>query len=329
MSCPPRSPRTAALPPSVSELLASTENSGPHGTSTVIGMFGRALELLASDSAAATGPDLARQALALVDYALESRGRFTAAVSNSFASLRSQLCAMHADATGLDQVRRALRSFSRDLETERQQRLRAITAVGAQLLAAAKTFLLYDYSSTVMEVVAALADGGTGLSLVVPESRTCAGSLPILRRANKLGCRSRLLPDAAFAHAMPDCDAALVGVETFFADGSFTNTVGTLTTAIVAKHFGVPFYAVTDLTKAAATDGRDTQPQRAFTEPLAGSRDLPGRHQLDLEYPPLERVPGHLVTGFVTEKGVFEPARVWAAARPAQAKFFREESSDG
>ena len=328
MSSPPRSPRTSAFPPCVSELLASIEDSGPHGTSTVIGMFGRALELLASDGAAATGPDLARQALALIDYALESRGQFTAAVSNSFASLRSQLCAMHADATGLDQVRRALRSFSHALETERQQRLRAIAAVGAQQLAAAKTFLLYDYSSTVMSVVAALAEGGTDLSLVVPESRTCAGSLPILRRAIELGCPSRLLPDAALAHAMPGCDAALVGVETFFADGSFTNTVGSLTTAVVAKHFGVPFYAVTDLTKSAATNGRDAQPQRVFTEPLAGSRDLPGRHQLDLEYPPLERVPGHLVTGFITEEGVFDPARVWDAAGPVQAKVIREESPE-
>ncbi len=291
-------------------------------------MFGRALDLLVSDSAAAAGPDLTRQALALVDYALESRGQFTAAVSNSYSSLRSELRTMQADSAGLDRVRGALRSFSRDLETERQRRVRAIAAVGAQQLAAAKTFLLYDYSSTVMSVVAALADGGTELSLVVPESRTCAGSLPILRCADELGSRARLLADAALAHAMPGCDAALVGVETFFADGSFTNTVGTLTTAIIANHFGVRFYAVTDLTKSAAPDGRDTQPQRAFTAPRAGSRDLPGRHQLDLEYPPLERVPGQFVTGFITEKGVVEPARVWAAARPVQAKIIREESSE-
>ena len=108
-----------------------------------------------------------------------------------------------------------------------------------------------------------------------------------------------------------------VGVETFHPDGSFANTVGSLTTAIAAHHFAVPFYAVTELTKATdSAVGQGTQPQPAFSEPLKGQSGLlRNDHQLEMEYPPLERVPGQLVTAFLTERGVDEPARVWTIAR--------------
>ena len=301
----------APLPPSVRRLLASIERSGPLGTSAVIGAFGEALELLAADSEAASGAILAGQALSLVDYFLSTRGRFSAAVDNCFSPLRAQLSSGQASTGSIDEVRNALRSFSRGQEKMRQERLRAVAASGAAHLSKAKSLLLYDYSSTVMNVVAALVQGGSELTLVVPESRTCAGFVPILRRGAELQCGLRLVPDAALAFAMPLCDAVLVGVESFFADGSFTNTIGSLTTAIVAEHCGVPFYAVTDLTKTAATGRADAQPQRAFTEPLADTCELTNVAFLDVNYPPLERVPADLVTGYITEKDVLDPGGPW------------------
>lgn len=297
-------------------LLASVENSGPLGTSAVIGTFGEALELLATDSEAASSAILAGQALSLVDYFLSTRGRFSAAVDNCFSPLRAQLSSGQTSAGSIDDVRNALRSFSRGHEEARQERLHAIAAAGASHLSEAKSLLLYDYSSTVMNVVAALVQRGSELTMVVPESRTCAGFAPILRRGIELQRRLRLVPDAALAHAMPSCDAVLVGVESFFADGSFTNTIGSLTTAIVAKHCGVSFYTVTDLTKAAAPGGPNAQPQRAFFEPLADTCELNNVRLLDVHYPPLERVPADLVTGYITEKGVLDPGGLWMTLQP-------------
>lgn len=114
---------------------------------------------------------------------------------------------------------------------------------------------------------------------------------------------------------MRNCDAVLVGVETFFNDGSFTNTVGSLTTAVVASHFAVPFYAVTDLTKADLTGGQEAQPQRVFAQPLKNQNDLVDQGRIETTYSPLERVPARLVTAFVTEKGFVEPAGIWSAAQ--------------
>lgn len=54
-------------------------------------MYGRALKLLAKKSAAGSASELAEQAVTLIDYFLNTRGRFTVAVANSFASLRTQL----------------------------------------------------------------------------------------------------------------------------------------------------------------------------------------------------------------------------------------------
>lgn len=208
----------------------------------------------------------------------------------------------------------ALRDFHRRLASDRRDRLDAIAAAGANQLSGAGSLLLYDYSSTVFKVVAALAKDNGNLQLVFPESRTCEWGLPILRQGKELACRQWLIPDVTLAFAMPKCDAVLVGVETFFRDGSFTNTVGTLTTAVVANHFAVPFFAVTDLSKADHAGSRDAQPVRTFREPLAGHSELLDGDRIGTTYPPLEKTPGTLVTAYITEKGVLKPDRVWSTA---------------
>lgn len=315
MATPPDDNRQlSSFPPPVRQLMEAIECSGPLGTSTVIGMYGRALEMLAVDSTARSGRELAEQALNLIGYFLKTRGRFTVAVANSFAALRIQLDGMRAGDRNVEEVSLALRDFHRGLVSDRQDRLDAIAAAGANELSGADSLLLYDYSSTVFKVVAALAKENGNLLLVVPESRTCDGGLPILRHGKELACRQWLVPDAALAFAMPKCDAVLVGVETFFRDGSFTNTVGSLTTAIVANHFAVPFYAVTDLSKADHGGSRDAQPMRTFDEPLAGHSELLDGDRIGTTYPPLEKTPGNLVTAYITEKGVVRPDRVWSTA---------------
>lgn len=320
MTEPPDRRQLSSFPSPVRQLIESIERSGPLGTSAVIGMYGRALEMLAVEGTARSGRELAEQALVLISYFVKTRGRFTVAVANSFASLRARLDDMRAAESSGEDVTQALLDFHRRLASERQDRLNAIGAAGATQLAGADSLLLYDYSSTVFKVVAALARGNERLELVVPESRTCDGGLPILRQGMELACRLRLIPDVALAFAMPRCDAVLVGVETFFSDGSFTNTVGSLTTAIVANHFAVPFYAVTDLTKADLAGSKDIQPERTFSEPLTGHSELTDEDRIETSYSPLERAPARLVTAYITEKGVVDPARIWSAALSGNAE---------
>ena len=310
----PDNKHLSSFPQSIRQLIETIERSGPLGTSAVIGMYGRTLELLATESTAGSASDLAEQAIVLIEYFLNTRGRFTVAVANSFASLRTQLGELQGEKCRVEEVSRALLAFSRSLESDRQDRLSAIAATGAAQLAGAESLLLYDYSSTVLKVVAELVSRNENLKLVVPESRTCDGGLPILRQGRELACEVWFVPDVTIAFAMPNCNAVLVGVETFFRNGSFTNTVGSLTTAIVAGHFSVPFYAVTDLTKADREGNRGTQPPRLFSESLAGNFELADEVRVETTYPPLERVPGCLVTAYITEKGVMEPAGVWSAA---------------
>ena len=315
VATPRKDSQLADMPKSVRRLIDVVETSGPLGTSRVIGMFARALELLAEDSKAGSATELAEQALTLIDYFLCTRGRFTVAVANSFALLRNPLEDLRVAGCGLEEVTQALLDFSRHLDLDQEGKLKAIAAAGAAHLAEANCLLLYDYSSTVFRVVAALVKGNEHLKLVVPESRTCNGGLPILRQGLELGCSVLLIHDITLAHTMPTCDTVLVGVETFFSDGSFTNTVGSLTTAIVASHFAVPFYDVTDLTKADLSGGPETQPQRAFSEPLAGQHELVDEDRVETLYAPLERVPAGLVTAYITEKGVVEPAKIWSVAQ--------------
>lgn len=139
------------------------------------------MELLATESKTRSGSELAVQAVALIDYFLDTRGRFTVAVANNFTSLRTQIEELRVAVRSEEKVNRALLEFSLRLELGRKKGLKAIAAAVAAQLAGARSLLLYDYSSTVFEVVAALARSNESLKLVVPESRSALGGLPILR----------------------------------------------------------------------------------------------------------------------------------------------------
>lgn len=159
MATPPDSRQLSSFPLPVRKLIESIECSGPLGTSAVISMYGRALEMLAVESTAKSDSELAEQALVLISYFLKTRGRFTVAVANSFASLRTRLDDMRAGKRDVEEVTHALLGFHLCLTSERQDRLNAIVTAGTIQLAGAGSLLLYDYSSTVFKVVAALAKG--------------------------------------------------------------------------------------------------------------------------------------------------------------------------
>lgn len=71
---------------------------------------------------------------------------------------------------------------------------------------------------------------------------------------------------------------------------------------------------MTDLTKADRDGDRVSQPLRSFSRSLAGHTEIAAEEMVETTFPPLEEVPGELVSAYITEKGEVEPARVWKIA---------------
>jgi translation initiation factor 2B subunit (eIF-2B alpha/beta/delta family) len=117
--------------------------------------------------------------------------------------------------------------------------------------------------------------------------------------------------DTSAARLLPSASCYLTGVEAFYTDGSFANTVGTYSLALLCLEQQVPVYAVAERLKGAGPPRTLASLSATVLGRWPRARLPEGivveRHVLDL-------VPASMVRAFVTARGPVPPGRV--AARP-------------
>jgi len=96
-------------------------------------------------------------------------------------------------------------------------------------------------------------------------------------------------------------------------NGDTANKIGTYQIAVVAKHHGVPFYVAAPLTSIdLAIPGGDhiiieERPDREMTHVGEHRIAAPG---INCWNPAFDVTPATLITGIITERGVFKPAEL-------------------
>jgi translation initiation factor 2B subunit (eIF-2B alpha/beta/delta family) len=103
------------------------------------------------------------------------------------------------------------------------------------------------------------------------------------------GIPAEVIPDKAIKQYISKVGKALVGADSVLADGSLINGVPTYAVALAAKESQIPFYSLCE------TDKFDTRSYLGQPPELEEGFD---------------RVPPHLITGIITEKGVVKPVEV-------------------
>jgi methylthioribose-1-phosphate isomerase len=108
-------------------------------------------------------------------------------------------------------------------------------------------------------------------------------------------------------------DMIITGADRIAENGDFANKIGTFDKAIVAKHFGIPFYVAAPISTFDfnTKTGKDIViEQRSETEVtmVKDYRIAPvGSKALN---PAFDVTPAELVTGFITEKGILKPSEI-------------------
>ncbi|EDW83258.1 uncharacterized protein Dwil_GK22419 [Drosophila willistoni] len=104
--------------------------------------------------------------------------------------------------------------------------------------------------------------------------------------------------------------AVVVGADRVAANGDTANKIGTYQIAVVAKHHGVPFYVAAPLTSIdlQIPSGDhiiiEERPDREMTHVGEHRIAAPG---INCWNPAFDVTPASLITGIITERGVFEP----------------------
>lgn len=140
----------------------------------------------------------------------------------------------------------------------------------------------------------------------------------------KNGVPCTLITDnmAAFLFSRVKVDLAIVGADRIVRNGDTANKIGTFSLAVLCKHFGIPFYVAAPHTTIdlSLEDGsqipieyRGPDEVRFFRGQLTAPRDA------SVWNPAFDVTPAELITGIITDKGVFNPreiANVFVASKP-------------
>jgi translation initiation factor 2B subunit (eIF-2B alpha/beta/delta family) len=288
------------------EALRDIVDEGVLGASNHVAL---ALPLVVA-TAEAPRPTARDEALALAGFVARTRGAGAPIVANALAWLTEGAAAMPQD-----QAAATLRERAGRWETLARARRDRLIARAAEALADRRAPLLFDYSSTVADVVRRLA-ARSGLDrLVIPESRAIDGGRRYLQALADLGLPVLFLPDAALDHAVARSDAVLLGAESVTRDGGVVNTVGSVLAARAARARGVPVYGAADLFKVGALTAGEMPPP----EPRRYDFLLAAGEAASTGAPELEIVPPALIDAILTEEGPLAPGCIAAVAPGAAA----------
>jgi ribose 1,5-bisphosphate isomerase len=304
----------AALPECAQPAFDDIVNRRVLGANNHIRMIGEMIEAIVQDGlndGRSTG-EVRRRIALVTDYFIATRGVSSRAIPNALQVMTKGLDRLAGDEPLQDAAARIL--GARDSFAEGSRRAAELVLTFATtLLADAKTIMAFDYSSTVEKVLQRL--GGTDRTVIIPESRAISGGAPYLAACTAAGYRVRFVPDTALLHELRACDAVLMGAETFFADGTGFNTIGSDLVGLACKELGVPLYFLTTFQKL---DIRNVHGMPKTLPHVDMAQENPDFCPPDADLttvettiPELIGVPAEHIRAFVTELGVIPASQLW------------------
>lgn len=166
---------------------------------------------------------------------------------------------------------------------------------------------------TALGVIRAAWEQGKKISVYASETRPrLQGAKLTAFELMKLGIPTTVVTDnmVAFLMSRGEISKVLVGADRILAKtGHVINKIGTLSAAVNAKHFGVPFYVAAPLSTMDLNSGPDDVVIEHRSEDevhYVGRTRITPRGVRALN-PAFDITPPELVTGVITEKGFFTP----------------------
>ncbi len=216
----------------------------------------------------------------------------------------------------------ALFDYVKLLEQEDEQTNRAIGAYGASLLKRPSRVLTHCnagslatvFFGTALGVIYTAAEQGNILHVYADETRPVGqGARLTSWELARAGVPVTVICDnmAASLMAQGKVDAVFVGADRVARNGDAANKIGTYGVAVLANYHHIPFYVCAPFSTIdpAIEDGSQIPiEQRAACEVMAEPID-----GVEVWNPAFDVTPASLITGIVTERGVFAPKDLEAA----------------
>jgi methylthioribose-1-phosphate isomerase len=215
----------------------------------------------------------------------------------------------------------ALRAEATAILDEDRRMCRRIGELGADLLSPGARVLTHCNAGalatggigTALAPVYVASERGVAVEVFADETRPLLqGSRLTAWELQRAGVPVTVITDgmAASLMAAGRVDLVLVGADRVAANGDVANKVGTCMLAIAARHHGVPFYvaAPSSTLDASTPDGDSIRIEQRGADEVTSMRGVRTAPEGVAVYnPAFDVTPAALVTGVITDRGVFRP----------------------
>lgn len=221
--------------------------------------------------------------------------------------------AAHALASGFNMVD-ALHAYAVNMMETRYRNIDKCALALAEKLPREATVMTQCFAETVVGLLLRdAAEMGKTVRLICPETRPfLQGARLTASVAAQQGCEATVITDnmPGMILSREKVDLFTSAADAICMDGTVVNKVGTFQIALCARHFGVPYYVTgaPDRSKANAAavtieyrDGDAVLDHQGVRVTAPGVKGL---------YPAFDVTPPELVTGYVTDRGVFTAAHL-------------------
>jgi len=185
-------------------------------------------------------------------------------------------------------------------------------AAAARRVIPTDTLLTYSYSSSVIELLARLKPR----RVIVSESRPSLEGIRMARELAAHGMSMTLITEAQMALFVQEAGAVVVGADTILPEGDLINRIGTRMLALGAKDADVPLYSISDTLKVAAPSS-----PMPFAPEEGEPKEVCDAKWLEVRNVYYEMTPARLVSAYVTETGIVDPAAVGRYAEEAEKRW--------
>jgi translation initiation factor eIF-2B subunit delta len=185
-------------------------------------------------------------------------------------------------------------------------------ALAARKVIPSGTIMTHSWSSTVIDLLTTVKPRRA----IVSEARPFNEGVRIAKELVRAGISTTLITEAQMALFVHEADAVVVGADTILPEGDFINKIGTRGLALAAKDAEVPFYSVAETLKVSAP----SEPV-PFSAQEGKSAEICDQKWLEVRNVYYEVTPARLVTSYVTEQGLLDPADVLRFSTEAEHRW--------
>ena len=187
-----------------------------------------------------------------------------------------------------------------------------VIEMGARMVEDDDQIIIHSYSGTLLAIFQRAREAGRQFEIIATESRPYGEGRTMVTELLKLSIPCTISIDAAMASTVHRANKALVGADSFLANGNVVNKIGTHLLGLVCQSHNVPLYAAGNILKLSHESVRGGKIKMLVRSDDGGiaPEDVRGNPALHVENQIFEETSARYFEALITDQGLIPSSAI-------------------